>query len=203
MQAKYPIILIHGLFSPRLTTLAYSRPLREDGFRVYTLNLPPLNFCSLESSCDIVEKKVNYLIEKKKYQKVDNVGMSLGGVIAYYYVKMYPGAVHVRKMISVGGPINGSKMAGVFSMLPIFRRVPAIKDMNIKGKTMKELRSLPFPENVSGIAIGAPRDPMCPKKAYSANDVKVIDTPYGGFPSSHHMLFLKRENYELLRKQLL
>jgi pimeloyl-ACP methyl ester carboxylesterase len=203
MSKKYPVIIIHGLFSPRITIEAFGRPLRRDGFMVHSVCLPPLNFCSIKKSAAKVDRKVRFLIEEKGYEKVHVIGMSLGGVIAYAYAKMFESARLAQTIVSIGGPLNGTLLADIISLVPLLGWTPAIREITRSSELMQELRQLPAPAGVRLISIGAPGDPFSPERAYSVPDVRIIHTPHAHFPSKHHMLYLHPKNYAILRDELL
>lgn len=203
---RNPIIIIHGLFSPQITYKVYSVRLKKDGFKVYPVDLPFLNFCSIKKSAKLLDNKVKKLKMELNCEKIDIIGMSLGGIIGYYYVKIIDLGKNVSKMISIGGPLNGTKIAQTLSKIPILNFFPAIKEISPKSDIIKELKSRPLPEGVKIISIGSKDDLLVPKEAYLVEGIKVIHSPYK-FPSlsifKHHMLYLYRGNYEILKNTLL
>ncbi len=107
-----PVILLHGLFHSRSCWLWTRYWLRQAGFSsVYAINLPPWK--DVESLTERVAKKVDALRHKAGIDKVHLVGHSMGGIIARNYLQIRGGAGRVDRLVMLGTPNGGSKLAAL------------------------------------------------------------------------------------------
>jgi len=104
------VILLHGLFQNRSCLLWLAYRLRRSGFRdVYSINTPPWR--DLETLTEILVRKVDELRLTHKVEQVDLVGHSMGGMIGRNYVQHRGGGSKVRRLVTLGTPHQGSKLA--------------------------------------------------------------------------------------------
>jgi len=104
------VILLHGLFQNRSCLLWLAYRLRQAGFRhVYSINTPPWR--DLETLTEILVRKVDELRLTHKVEQVDLVGHSMGGMIGRNYVQHRGGSSKVGRLVTLGSPHQGSKLA--------------------------------------------------------------------------------------------
>lgn len=105
-----PVILLHGLFQNRSCLFWLQYRLRSAGYRqVISINTPPWR--DLETLTELLAKKVDELRIRLKVDKVILVGHSMGGMIARNYVQNRGGVAYVERMVTLGSPHHGSKLA--------------------------------------------------------------------------------------------
>ncbi len=105
-----PVILLHGLFQNRSCMSWLQRRLRTAGYRqVISINTPPSR--DLENLTELLAKKVDELRIRLKIDKVILVGHSMGGLIARNYVQNRGGTAYVERVVTLGSPHRGSKLA--------------------------------------------------------------------------------------------
>lgn len=105
-----PVILLHGLFQNRSCLLWLQHRLRSSGYRhVLSINTPPSR--DLETLTEKLAKNVDQLRMRLNVDKVILIGHSMGGMIARNYVQNRGGAVHVERVVTLGSPHRGSKLA--------------------------------------------------------------------------------------------
>jgi len=105
-----PVILLHGLFQNRSSLFWLQHRLRSAGYRqIISINTPACR--DLETLTEKLAKKVDELRIRLKVDKVILVGHSMGGMIARNYVQNRGGAVHVERVVTLGSPHQGSKLA--------------------------------------------------------------------------------------------
>jgi pimeloyl-ACP methyl ester carboxylesterase len=91
--------------------------LRSAGYRQnISINTPPWR--DLETLTELLAKKVDELRIRLKVDKVILVGHSMGGMIARNYVQNRGGAVNVERVVTLGSPHHGSKLAP-FALSPM------------------------------------------------------------------------------------
>ena len=104
------VILLHGLFQNRSCLFWLAHRLRRAGFRhVCSINTPPWR--DLETLTEILVRKVDELRLTHKVEQVDLVGHSMGGMIGRNFVQHRGGSSKVRRLVTLGTPHQGSKLA--------------------------------------------------------------------------------------------
>ena len=112
-----PVILLHGLFQNRSCLFWLQYRLRSAGYRqIISINTAPWR--DLERLTEQLAKKVDELRIRLKVDKVILIGHSMGGMIARNYVQNRGGAVNVERVVTLGSPHNGSKLAP-FALSPM------------------------------------------------------------------------------------
>lgn len=107
---KRPVILLHGLFQNRSCLFWLALRLRCAGLRhVYSINTPPWR--DIETLTEVLAKKIDEIRLALQVDEVDLVGHSMGGLIARNYVQHRGGAPKVRRLVTLGSPHLGSKLA--------------------------------------------------------------------------------------------
>ncbi len=140
-----PVILLHGLFQNRMCWLLTRLRLQRRGFgSVHTLNLPPWK--DVESLTERLAKKVDELRHGTGGAKVHLVGHSMGGIIARNYVQVRGGAAKVDRLVLLGAPNTGSRMAP-FALSPLGKLlVPG-------SEFLRRLEQAELPESVAVTAV--------------------------------------------------
>ena len=132
------------------------------------------------------------------------IGLSLGGIIGLYYVKCGGGAQRVRRLISLGGPLNGCPSWWATLGKP-FRFIPVVEQLDPHSDLIRQLQAVPTPQGVEVFSLGARGDPMTPAACRHADGVESVDLPHGFFPLGHYALLLNPRNlcvvHELLERE--
>lgn len=195
-----PVVVINGLGAPAFAARAYGRLFRSRGFKVFSVSPPWLGYGDLRVAARRVEETVLRASQETGVDRVRLVGMSLGGLIGLYYVKCMGGARHVEQFISVGGPLNGSRLAGFASKLPLLRHVPVFHQLRTHSDLHDELVRAPLPPNVRIISFGTRGDVITPRSLWAAEGTELVETPHGVFPLGHWALFLAPGNLRAVRE---
>lgn len=129
-----PVILLQGFLGTSGVLQPLDRYLQDQGRNVYLIDLGIINIGDIRKSAELLVYEIERLIDlyskKHQFKKVDIVAHSMGGLIAYYYIKRLGGHRAVRKLITLGTPFRGTWAAllgtvlfglvskGVSQMLP-------------------------------------------------------------------------------------
>src|SRR5437867_2185777 len=113
-----PVVVVNGLGAPHAAAAVYARVLGRGGLRTFAVTPSRLGFGDSREAARRVGAFVRDVLAKTGAPRVQLVGMSLGGLICLYYVKCAGGAAFVERFVSVGGPLNGSRLACVPGSLP-------------------------------------------------------------------------------------
>jgi len=145
LDAKPPVILLHGLFQNRSCLFWLQYRLRCSGYRqVISINTPPWR--DMETSTEGLAKKVDELRIKLKVTKVILIGHSMGGMITRNYVQNRGGAAYVHGMVTLGSPHHGSKLAP-------FALSPMGKSLLPGSRFLVEFNSITWPKETPAVSI--------------------------------------------------
>lgn len=199
--AKLPVVVINGLGAPHVAAATYARLLGGRGLEVHSISPTRLGFGDIRVAAERVDAFIDELRERTGAPKVRLVGMSLGGLIGLYYVKCAGGASKVERFISVGGPLNGSRLACI-GQLPPLRGLRALSQICRYGKLVDEVRGAPAPKGVRMISVGTRGDVVTMRHHWEAEGLETVKTPHGVFPIGHWCLFLMAGNRRVVAELL-
>ncbi|MCP9957661.1 esterase/lipase family protein [Streptomyces sudanensis] len=118
-----PVVLLHGLSDNCSVFVPLHRALARDGTRhVQAVNHSPL-ICDLRTAAHRLTDHVDELRARTGHDEVDLVGHSLGGLVARYYVQRLGGASHVRTVVTLGTPHEGTSAAPLAGVHPLVRQM--------------------------------------------------------------------------------
>jgi hypothetical protein len=128
-RAHPPVLLLHGFVDNRSVFVLLRRSLLRHGWRhVTALNHSPLT-CDLRKAAELLGRQVEEVCARTGHRRVDIVGHSLGGLVARYYVQRLGGDARVRRVITLGTPHSGTRVAPFMSALPIVRQMRPDSDV--------------------------------------------------------------------------
>ncbi|MFF8591305.1 esterase/lipase family protein [Streptomyces sp. NPDC015220] len=138
VEAKPPVVLLHGFIDNRSVFVLLRRSLAQHGrSRVESLNYSPLT-CDIRTAAELLGRHIEEICERTGSERVDVVGHSLGGLIARYYVQRLGGDLRVRTLVTLGTPHAGTRVA------PLANAHPIVRQMRPDSALMEEL-SRPAP----------------------------------------------------------
>ena len=105
--SRNPVLLIHGIFRKSAIFHKMSAYLRDLGWSVYTLDLSPHWG---NASIDELAKQMADYIDKnfEPQQRLDIVGLSMGGLVTRYYLQRLGGMNRVQRFIAISSPHSGT-----------------------------------------------------------------------------------------------
>ncbi|MGH7858167.1 MAG: lipase family alpha/beta hydrolase [Candidatus Binatia bacterium] len=109
--ATPPVILLHGHAGSRTALVWLAWRLRRDGFEnVIGVRHRPLGADAYGKAKALAATIERVLLETGAVQ-VDVVAHSLGGLVARAYIREYGGAARVRRLVTLGTPHQGTRVA--------------------------------------------------------------------------------------------
>ncbi len=139
-RGETPVVLLHGLFDNQGSWLWFKHHLRKHGFR-NTVSLNLSSWHNEETLTELLAKRIDELRLQLGVNQVHLVGHSMGGMIARNYVQLRGGAAKVDKLVCLGSPHQGSKLA-TFSFAPLGKILIPASDF------LSRLNNSPPPEKV-------------------------------------------------------
>ncbi len=116
---QIPVLLIHGFCGSSNNWLYHRQRLLGAGYQnIFTINLGTI-FQSVEQYTSLVRQKVADIRRITGMREIILVGHSMGGLVCrdYRYKHAEADQMHVRKIITVGAPLNGTYTAYLASWI--------------------------------------------------------------------------------------
>lgn len=192
MDKKLPVILIPGFFTSLRPEKIPFLNLRHDGFTVVYPSAYFISHYPLWFQATVLSKFVDQTLKEYGVEKCNLIGVSVGGVVALYYLQKLDGAKKVNNFISVCSPFGG-----VWSVVPFALTLglfyPSLWEITPTSIVLKELREKEIPKELNLFF------------AFSGNDDKIVPPSSSrhpkarnlSLPGGHKELCLK-ENEKLL-----
>ena len=151
-RGETPVLLLHGLFDNQASWFWFKRKLKQQGFsNVITMNLS--SWHSEEVLTELLAKRIDELRHQLGVNKVHLVGHSMGGIIARNFIQLRGGQDKVDRLVCLGSPHHGSKLA-TFSVAPLGKLLVPGSDF------LQRLNAAPAPAGVSLTNIYTCKDNM-------------------------------------------
>lgn len=106
---RLPLLLVHGYQCNRGFWLWMRRHLERAGWQVGTISLAPV-FGDIDGYVTQVARRIDEICAAAGTQRLILVGHSMGGLVARAYLRRH-GNARVAKLITLGSPHHGSKLA--------------------------------------------------------------------------------------------
>ncbi len=103
-----PVVLVHGYLSARAALWPIQWRLRRRGFDPWLVRLEPLVIGDVRRMARQLDRGVERVRARTGAERVDVVGMSLGGLIGLYWLRHLDGARRARRFVAVGCPFQGT-----------------------------------------------------------------------------------------------
>ncbi len=109
-REKNPVLLIHGIFRKKAVFNKMAAYLEQQGLEVHRFDLKPNN---ATKGLDFLAQQIHDYIEKNfsPSQKINLLGLSMGGLVSRYYVQRLGGIERVERFVTISSPHNGTWMA--------------------------------------------------------------------------------------------
>ncbi len=161
---KLPVILVHGFLSTSEMLGVLAARLYSRGYDVHFTSLSPLCIQDVRKLARELEVTVERVLERTGESKCHLVGISQGGLIGVYYIKVLEGRDKVQKLVAVGTPFTGTwaPAAGILAApwLGVVSR--GVWQTLPQSKLLKELAQIPLPDRVEATTIAIEGDLIAP-----------------------------------------
>ena len=197
LAERPPVLVLHGFMGTRGAMYPLVQRLWRDGFTVFSESLGLLNTGDVRRSAATVAEEVERILERTGARAVDVVAHSMGGLIALYYVQQLGGAAHVRKIISMGTPYQGT-WAGLVGVAALGGLARGTWQILPGSQLLAQLRQGGLPAGPRFYNIRARGDTLCPFEKSRLPGATEIVVPLG-----HASLVMSRAVYRRIRAALL
>jgi len=118
-----PVLLIHGFTGSSNNWLYHYYNLALTGKKnIFTINLGTA-FQNMDSCADKVHQMVEEIKERTGRSDLKIIGHSMGGLVGIHYHQQYPKDVHVKDIITLGAPLDGTRVAVIGQPSPLAREM--------------------------------------------------------------------------------
>ncbi|UCG21941.1 MAG: hypothetical protein JSU80_05035 [Deltaproteobacteria bacterium] len=108
---RTPIIFVHGLYHNHTAWYLYLRWFRRWGWSHMKAIKLKGKFRSINEFARILAEEVEKVMAETQSEKVDLVGQSMGGLVIRSYLAEDSGRAKIRRVVTLGSPHRGSKLA--------------------------------------------------------------------------------------------
>lgn len=193
-----PVLLLHGFLGTRGIMMLTEQRLTADGRVAFSVDLGPLNIKDIRKSAYRIHVEVDRILEAAggKFEQIDVVGHSMGGLIGLYYAQAMGGHDRIRKLITLGTPWRGTwlAMAGVAALGLVS---PSTWQMLPGSQLVRDMEDTKVPLYVELTSIYGQFDAFCPPATASRQDCANYRVPFG-----HAGLTVSHEVYRIIARQL-
>ncbi|MFI0739613.1 esterase/lipase family protein [Streptomyces sp. NPDC021100] len=120
---RVPVLLLHGFADNRSVFVLLRRSLLRHGWRhVASLNHSLLTR-DIRTAATALSRYAEEFRARTGAARIDVVGHSLGGLVARYYVQRLGGDALVRRLVTLGTPHGGTRVAPPMSAHPLVRQM--------------------------------------------------------------------------------
>lgn len=148
---KTPIVIVENWFLQNPYHFLLKRRLESKGFAVYLFN-----HTLLKGGLDDGAKQLQRFINEQKIHDCILVGISIGSIPCLTYLREHQGWRHVKKLITLGGPLRGTPAMLPFAYLKSGKQVLPGSDFLKKFHP----EHMTHPERI--ICISAKKDELVP-----------------------------------------
>jgi pimeloyl-ACP methyl ester carboxylesterase len=138
---KRPMLPVHGFLATRRVVGSLASRLRRLGY------------------CPHGVDRVEQLAREHRWERIDLVGHSEGGLIGRYYIQKLDGARRVRHLVTLGTLHRGTRWA--YSGHLVRHVLPSLRQMAPGSPLLRDLANDSFPASVRLTSISSQRDSIC------------------------------------------
>lgn len=131
-EKELPIVLVHPYMMNRACMFYIFLKLKLKGYKnVFIVNIYP-KLAPIEKQAEMLKIQVENLLKRINKNEFVGIGHSQGGIILLYYKKYLDTENKLRKIITIGSPLKGTKIA-------VFATSPNGKEMMYQSEFIKRL----------------------------------------------------------------
>lgn len=161
---KLPVILVHGFLSTSEMLGLLAARLYSRGYDVHFTSLSPLCIQDVRKLARELDETVQRVLDRTGASKCHLVGISQGGLIGVYYIKLLDGRDRVHRLVAVGTPFSGTwaPAAGMLAVpwLGVVSR--GVWQTLPQSKLLRELSEIPLPKEIEATTIAIDGDLIAP-----------------------------------------
>lgn len=179
-----PVVLVHGLFATPTLMRPLRRQLRRLGHDTHLVpELGPMVMGDVRQHAEELERAVERVRRKTGADRVDVVGTSQGGLVAFWWAHAL-GWERLGRLVTLGTPFRGAPVARLARPLGWLSK--GIRQVHPDGAFIGGLPDVPLRRPVTSISMA--RDPVCPPAVCNLPGSDHVTVPGGPGPFSHQAM---------------
>lgn len=198
-SSQPPVVLVHGYLSASWVLLPIREGLRREGLDAHLVRLEPLAIGDVRRMARQLDRNVERIRRETGADRVDVVGMSLGGLIGLWWLRHLDGAARARRFVGVGCPFQGTwaGLLGVAALGAVSRGAWQV----LPGSRLLGELAGPAPVPTTSIAMAG--DVMAPPSRCALPGAElVVMTSAPAAAVAHQWLVLHRETRATIADRL-
>lgn len=160
------VLLTQGFVQTRGVFTAMEKRLRRDGYQVFSINLGGFlgvyNTGRIEDVSHMLLDKLARFRARYQLPRIHMVGHSMGGLVGRYMIQALGASEHLKTLITLGTPHQGTPTAYVAAIPPMSFVLGTGRQMLPGGDFIESLNRRALPEEVKMVSIFSRRDMVCP-----------------------------------------
>ncbi|OJF15665.1 lipase [Couchioplanes caeruleus subsp. caeruleus] len=152
-----PVLLIPGYGGSQASLAPLADRLTSAGRRATVLALPEGGTGDLRRQAAVLDEAVRRELGDGA-PSVDVVGYSAGGVVARIWIDRYEGEVVARRVVSLGSPLHGTRLAGAGAAFARKSCPTACRQLAPGSDLLDELADAPLPERLPWLSVWTEND---------------------------------------------
>ncbi|WP_250008690.1 lipase [Actinoplanes sp. M2I2] len=150
------VLLVPGYGGNRTALSRLAERLRAEGRTATVLTLPGDGTGELEEQAGVLDAAVRDAL-RAGTPSVDVVGYSAGGVVTRLWIDRHDGAEVARRVVSLGSPLHGTRLAGLGARFARDQCPPACQDL-APGSDLLDSIDDPLPARLPWLSIWTEHD---------------------------------------------
>lgn len=151
-QQPGPVLLVPGYGGSREALLELAGRIRAAGRQAEVLTLPGEGTGDLAAQAAVLDERVTAAVDAGA-PSVDVIGYSAGGVVARLWVAQAQAARVARRVITLGAPLHGARLAAVGGVLTPGACPVACQQLTPGSALLRELEGAPLPRGLPWLSI--------------------------------------------------
>lgn len=161
---RLPVVLVHGFLSTAEMLTPLASRLKSKGFEVFSADLSPFCIQDVRKLAEELSLTVERVLAETGASRCHMVGLSQGGIIALFYVKLVDTENRVHRLVAAGAPFQGTwaPIAGLVAtpLLGLLSR--GVWQVMPNSLLLTELHNASMPEGVEVTTIAVEGDFVSP-----------------------------------------
>jgi len=151
------VLLVPGYGGSRIALGELADRLEADGRTTEVLTLPGDGTGDLIAQADVLDEAVRKALHDGS-ASVDVIGYSAGGVVTRLWVDRHAGAEVARRIVTLGSPLHGARIAGVGAALAPDACPRACRELAPGSELLNDLNDDALPPNLPWLSIWTEND---------------------------------------------
>ncbi len=144
--ARTPVLFVHGLLHNTAAFTWIKQRMALQGWTQFGAASLPTARQTIPEMAEGIARTIREIKQKYSAPQVDIIAHSMGGIVARYAIQVLEQESHVRKLVTLGSPHQGT-------WLSKYGFLKSLKDLQKQSELMQVLKNQPAPSSTQVISI--------------------------------------------------